>query len=107
MKRGDLVTVAIPGDFGKPRPALIVRADHFSGLGTVTVLLITSMVVEAPLLRIDIQPNEKNGLQKPSQIMIDKMMTVRKDKLGPVFGSADDVTMLKIGRTLAVFLGVV
>ncbi len=107
MKRGDLVSVAISGDFGKPRPALIIQSDHFEELGTVVVLLVTSALVDAPLLRISLQPSNTNGLQKPSQIMIDKIMTVRKDKIGAVFGRADDETLLKVGRTLPVFLGVV
>lgn len=107
MKRGDLVSLAISGDFGKPRPALIVQSDHFTDLGTVTLLLISSTLVDAPLLRIDILPTEKNGLQKPSQIMTDKIMTVRREKLGQVFGVAEDEIMLKVGRTLAVFLAIV
>lgn len=105
MKRGDLVTIALPGDFGKPRPALIVQSDYFEATGTVTVLLVTGMPVEAPLLRIPIQPTPENGLRKPSQIMVDKIMTVKRDRLGPAFGHAEDDTMLAVARSLAVFLG--
>jgi len=77
-RRGDLVTVALP-DFGKPRPALILQADQFAGTATVTVLLISSTLLEAPLLRVTVQPNAENGLQKPSQVMLDKAMTVTRE----------------------------
>lgn len=81
-KRGDFVTIALPGDFGKQRPGLIVQADHFEGTATVTMLLVSSALVQAPLLRGTVQPDSKNGLQKPSQVMIDKAMTVKREKLG-------------------------
>ena len=106
MNRGDLVTLAMQGDFGKPRPALVVQSDRFSEHATVTVLLVSSMLIDAPLLRVTVQPDRHNGLQKPSQIMIDKAMTVKRDKLGKAFGSATDATMLEVGRCLAVFLGI-
>ena len=105
MKRGDLVTVALQGDFGKPRPALVIQADPFSDLPTVTVLLITSTLVDAPLLRITIEPDEINGLRKPSQVMIDKTMTVRRERLGPAFGSLGADDLLRVWRCLVVFLG--
>ena len=82
MRRGDLVTVAVPGDFGKPRPALIVQADAFADHATVTVLLVSSALVDAPLLRLTVQPDTANGLRRPSQIMIDKAMTITRIKLG-------------------------
>lgn len=105
MRRADLVTVAMPGDFGKPRPALIVQADEFEGTGTVTVLLVSTTFVDAPLIRPTVQPTPENGLRKPSQVMIDKVMSVKRDKLGPPFGRLDDETMISVTRSLAVFLG--
>ena len=105
MRRSDLVTVAMPGDFGKPRPALIIQADAFAETGTVTVLLISSTLIDAPLIRPTLLPTSENGLQKQSQVMIDKAMTVRRDKLGPPFGRLDDESMLSVTRLLAVFLG--
>ncbi|WP_375640509.1 type II toxin-antitoxin system PemK/MazF family toxin [Bartonella sp. MM55XZML] len=105
--RGSLVTIAMQGDFGKPRPALIIQANQFSEHTSMTVLPITSTLVDAPLLRITIQPNAKNGLQKPSQVMIDKIMTVRCDKMSSIFGSLKEKEMLEIERCLAVFLGIV
>ncbi len=105
MRRGDLVTVALAGDFGKPRPALVIQADSFADAGTVTVLLVSSMLVDAPLLRITVAPTPQNGLVRASQIMVDKAMTVRRERLGPVFGRVDDETLLAVNRALAVFFG--
>jgi mRNA interferase MazF len=107
MKRGDLLTVAMPGDFSKPRPALIVQADRFQELGTVTVLLLTGSLIDAPLIRISIAPYPENGLKKPSQVMIDKAMAVKQQRLGEPFGHVEDSKMLEINRALLVFLGLV
>ncbi|TCT20127.1 mRNA interferase MazF [Thiobaca trueperi] len=104
--RGDLVTVAMQGDFGKPRPALVIQADPFNEHATVTVLPLTGTLVAAPLLRITLQPGAENGLQKPSQVMVDKTMTVKRDKVGPVFGRIDANAMVEVERCLAVFLGI-
>jgi mRNA interferase MazF len=107
MRRGDLVPVAVPGDFGKPRPALIVQSDRFVETGTATVLLLSTTLVDAPLIRLTVQPSPENGLRKPSQIMVDKAMSVKREKLGPPFGRLDDDTMLSVTRSLAVFLALV
>ncbi|CAK00896.1 hypothetical protein BT_0442 [Bartonella tribocorum CIP 105476] len=107
MMRGSLVTIAMQGDFGKPRPALIIQANQFSEHTSVTVLPITSTLVDTPLLRITLQPDSKNGLQKTSQVMIDKIMTVRCEKVSPAFGSIHADKMVEIERCLAVFLGIV
>ncbi len=66
----------------------------------------SSLLVDAPLFRITVQPSPSNGLQKPSQVMVDKSVTVKKDKLGEPFGTADEITMLEVERSLAVFLGI-
>lgn len=105
MRRGELVTVAMPGDFGKPRPALVIQSDLFEHTGTVTVLLISGTLVDAPLIRLTVQPTQENALSKPSQVMVDKAMSVKRDKLGAAFGRLDDETMLSVTRSLAVFLG--
>ena len=104
--RGDFVTIAMQGDFGKPRPALVIQADQFGEHTTVTVLPVTSTLVAAPLLRITVQPNVENGLQKPSQVMLDKTMTVKRDKIGQALGRIDVDAMVEIERCLAVFLGI-
>ncbi|ADC63992.1 type II toxin-antitoxin system PemK/MazF family toxin [Allochromatium vinosum] len=104
--RGDLVTVAMQGDFGKPRPALVIQADQFNEHATVTVLPLTSVLVAAPLLRITIEPSTENGLQKPLQVMLDKAVTVKRDKIGAAFGRIDANAMVEVERCLAVFLGI-
>jgi len=106
MRRGDFVTVAMQGDFGKPRPALVIQSDQFNEHATVTVLPVTSLLVAAPLLRITVHPSPGNGLQKPSQVMVDKAMTVKRDKIGPAFGHLDADVLVEIERCLAVFLGI-
>jgi mRNA interferase MazF len=106
MRRGDLVTIIMQGNFGKLRPSLVIQADQFSDHTSVTVLPITSTLVSAPLLRVTIQPDAENGLQKSSQIMVDKAMTVKRDKIGPVFGNIGVDTLVEIERCLAVFLGI-
>ncbi|MCG5495356.1 MULTISPECIES: type II toxin-antitoxin system PemK/MazF family toxin [Ectothiorhodospira] len=104
--RGSLVTITMQGDFGKPRPALIIQADQFSDNASITILPVTSTLVDAPLLRVTVQPSAENGLQKPSQIMVDKTMTVKRDKVGPTIGQIDPNSLLEIERCLAVFLGI-
>ena len=106
MRRGDFLTVAMQGDFGKPRPALVIQSDQFSEHTTVTVLPVTSTLVAAPLLRVTVQPTPESGLQKPSQVMVDKAMTMKRDKVGPAFGRIDADVLVEIERCLAVFLGV-
>ncbi|MDX1252413.1 MAG: type II toxin-antitoxin system PemK/MazF family toxin [Gammaproteobacteria bacterium] len=106
MTRGDFVTIAMQGDFGKPRPALVIQSDKFDDHATVTVLLVSSPLIDTPLFRVTVTPDEANGLQKPSQVMVDKAMTVKRDKLGESFGTASDEIMLEVGRCLAVFFGI-
>ena len=106
MMRGDLVPIAMQGDFGKPRPALVIQANPYSQHSSVTVLLITSTLVAAPLLRVTLQPSPENGLQKPSQVMIDQAMTVQRNKVGKAFGRIDANAMVEVERCLAVFLGI-
>ncbi|WP_312261492.1 type II toxin-antitoxin system PemK/MazF family toxin [Candidatus Igneacidithiobacillus taiwanensis] len=100
------MTIALQGDFGKPRPALVVQADLYSEHSSVTVLPVTSTLVDAPLLRVTVHPSAENGLQKPSQVMVDKAMTVKREKVGPIFGQLNADTMVEVERRLAVFLGI-
>jgi len=106
VKRGDFVTIATQGDFGKPRPALVIQANQFNEHSSVTVLPVTSTLVSAPLLRVTVQPSTVSGLQKPSQVMIDKAVTVKADKIGQVLGHIDQNSMIEIDRCLALFLGI-
>jgi len=105
VTRGELVTVAIAGDFGKPRPALVVQSDRFGSTATVTVLLVSSTLVEAPLVRLTVEPSAENGLLKRSQVMVDKAMTVKRDKLGERLGRLEDDILIAVSRAMALFLG--
>ena len=105
MRRGDLVTVALQGDIGKPRPALIIQSDLFDAHPSMVVLPVTTELRDTPLFRILVNPSDRNGLTKPSQIMVDKPQSVSIKKLGTAFGRLDDETMLAVNRALAVFLG--
>ncbi len=106
VKRGDLVTVALPGDFGKPRPALVIQSDLFTDHATMTVLPVTTAAAEAPLFRLPIDPSPDNGLRQPSFVMVDKAMSIRSEKLGAAFGRLADADMTRIDRALALFLGI-
>ncbi|MBU6404520.1 MAG: type II toxin-antitoxin system PemK/MazF family toxin [Metallibacterium scheffleri] len=106
MKRGDLVTIALQGDQGKPRTALVIQSDFFAAHPSVTVLPVTSELRAAPLFRVDIEPGAGNGLRKPSQVMLDKAVTVARDKIGASIGVIDAPILQDIERRLAVFLGI-
>ena len=106
VRRGELVLVSAPGDYGKPRPALVVQSDFFNPThASITVCLLSSDRQNAPLFRIDVEPNTANGLQKPSQIMLDKIVALKRERLGEKIGRIDEGTLLQVNRLLAVFLG--
>ena len=100
------MTVAMQGDSRKPRPALVIQADAFADHATVTVLPVSSRMVDAPLLRLTVAPDAANGLRRPSQIMIDKAMTIMRAKIGEAIGRLDGDAMVEVERRLAVFLGI-
>ena len=106
MHRGDLVTVATSGDYGKPRPALVIQSELFDEVPSVTLCLITSALREIPLIRITVDPSPDNGLRRISQVQVDKIVTVERRRVGGVIGRLDDATMLKVNRSLAVFIGI-
>ena len=105
MKRGDLVRVALSGDYGKPRPALVIQSDIFENHPSFTVLPITSEIRSAPLVRITIEADEQTQLRTRSQIMIDKAVTVSSEKVGGRIGSINETDMLAVNRALALFFG--
>jgi mRNA interferase MazF len=105
VKRGDIVTVALSGDYGKPRPALVIQADAFRDLASVTVLRLTSELHNWPTFRVTADPTPENGLRFPSQIMIDKAVAIPRDKVGRPLGRLDDAMMRAVDRALLVFLG--
>ncbi|OYQ33412.1 growth inhibitor PemK [Niveispirillum lacus] len=106
MRRGDIVTVVIPGDYGKPRPALIIQSDLFSEHPSITILPITSDRRDgAPLFRLNVEPDASNGLRLPCQIMVDKAQTVRREKIGDRIGRLTDDQMVAVNQTLALWVG--
>lgn len=106
MKRGELWTAAGGKHYsGKPRPVLIVQDDRFDGTASVTVCPLTSDPVDIPLLRVGIEPDTVNGLGVPSRIMIDKITTLPRSKLGERIGRVSDSDMVSLSRRLFVFLG--
>jgi mRNA interferase MazF len=105
MKRGDLVTIALSGDYGKPRPALVIQSDLFEAHPSVTVLPVTSELREAPLFRVRVDPTDANGLRRASDVMVDKPQTIARAKVGKPIGRLEDETLIAVNRALAVFLG--
>ena len=107
MKRGDLVVVAMQGDYGKPRPAVIVQSDLFNETHlSVTVAPVTSTIADAPLFRVTVEPSKKNGLRSVSQVMVDKVTTVRRERIGQTIGRLEDDIMLRVNRSLMLWFGI-
>jgi len=104
MTRGDLVIVALPGEYGKLQLALAIQSDAFAEVASLTVLPLTSDLQPTPLVRITIDPTPANGLQVRSQIMVDKAVTVPRGRIGRRIGSTDDATMRRVGEALVRFL---
>jgi mRNA interferase MazF len=90
---------------GKPRPVVIVQDDNFDATNSVTVCAFTTDTTDAPLIRIPIQPSRGNGLRAPSRLMVDKITTVPKSKLGSRIGRLEDADVLRLGQAILVFLG--
>ncbi|CAA7615159.1 Toxin MazF [Magnetospirillum sp. LM-5] len=105
MKRGDVVTVAAAGDYGKPRPAVIVQSDWLDETDSVLVCLVTSTMRDAPLYRLSLLPTDSTGLRQPSQVMIDKVLAVRRDRCGAVIGRLGEADLAAMSRLLALVVG--
>lgn len=106
MKRGEIRTVSGGNDYtGKPRPIVIVQDDSFDATDSITVCAFTTDPSDAPLFRLLIEPSERNGLRSRSRLMVDKITTVRKSKVGAQIGRLDDEDMLRLNQALIVFLG--
>lgn len=104
-RRGDIVAVALSGDYGKPRTALVIQSDAFSEHPSVTVLTLTSDLFDTPLFRITVQPDSDNGLRLTSQIMVDRAATVPREKVGRIIGRLDRGTLDEVYASLMQFLG--
>jgi mRNA interferase MazF len=106
MKRGEVWTVAGGADYaGKPRPAVIVQDDEFDATPSITICIFTSNPAEAPLMRLRIEASERNGLRVVSSLMVDKLTTVPRSKLGSRIGRLDDEDMVRLNQAMVVFLG--
>ena len=106
MKRGEIWTMAGgPGYAGKPRPAVVIQDDGFSETLSIAVCPLTSEPVEAPILRLLVEPTPENGLRNTSRLMVDKVTTVPKSRLGQRIGCLADDDLLRLNRSLLVFLG--
>ena len=105
MRRGDFVKVVTPGSYGKLRPAVIVQSDLFNQHPSISVLPLSSELRNTPLFRVRIEPTAMNGLDKLSEVMVDKIQTIPIEKIGGEIGRASDEEMLAINRALAIFLG--
>ena len=106
MRRGDVVTVAAAGDYGKPRPAVIVQTDALPPEhASVVVCQMTSQYSEAPDFRVTVEPTDQNGLRLRSQIMADKPVTIRRERLGSLIGRLDDDDVARLNIALAFVMG--
>jgi mRNA interferase MazF len=106
MKRGDIWTVAGAKDYvGKPRPVVIVQDDSFDATDSITICAFTTDETEAPLFRLPVEPNDRNGLRTACRLMVDKITTVPKTKVGARVGRLDDEDILRLNQAVLVFLG--
>lgn len=105
MTRGEVWTVSGTGYAGKPRPAVIVQDDRFDATASITVCVFTTDETEAPLFRLPVAPNERNGLRSLSRLMVDKITTVPKARLAEPIGRLDDEDVVRLNRAILVFLG--
>lgn len=105
VRRGDIVLVVPSGDYGKPRPAVIVQSDLFNDThASLTVCPVTSSLVEAPLFRLPLKPSRANGLARQSQIMVDKIQTLRRDRIRERVGVIGQVQMQGVEAALRLWL---
>lgn len=106
MRRGEIYTAAARGAYtGKPRPVLVIQDDRFDATASITICPFTTNQLDAPLLRIRIEPTNQNGLDQPSSLMVDKLTTMPKTNLGERLGALGDDQLVQLNRSLMVFLG--
>src|SRR3984957_943945 len=106
MKRGDIWTVAGGKEYaGKPRPVVVIQDDSFDATDSITICAFTTDETDAPLFRLPVGPNERNGLRAICRLMVDKITTVPKSKVGARIGRLDDEDILRLNQAVLVFLG--
>jgi mRNA interferase MazF len=106
VKRGDIVLTAPAGDYGKPRPAVVVQSDALVHVNSVILGLMTSTIVDAPIYRITLDPTEENGLRAISQIMVEKLVAVRRDKCSAAIGRLTRDQITALNHMLALVVGI-
>lgn len=106
MKRGEVWTAAGSRPYaGKPRPVVIVQDDHFDATASITICPLTTDPTEAPLFRLPVEPDERNGLNGTSRLMVDKITTVPKNRVEARVGRLGDEDIVRLNRAMIVFLG--
>jgi mRNA interferase MazF len=106
MRRGEVWTVSGGKDYaGKPRPVVIVQDDSFDATDSITICAFTTDPTDAPLFRLAVEPNERNGLHAPSRLMVDKITTLPKSKVGDRIGRLDNEDVVRLNQAVMVFLG--
>jgi mRNA interferase MazF len=105
VKRGDIVTVAAPGDYGKPRPAVVIQSDWLAATDSVLLALMTSAIAEAPIYRLSVEATPQTGLKLFSQIMVEKIVAVPRETSGAVIGRIDETTLIALNHMLSVVIG--
>lgn len=106
MRRGDIWTAAGGKDYaGKARPVVILQEDSFDGTDSITICAFTTDETDAPLFRLPVEPNERNGLRVQSRLMVNKVTTVPKSKIGTHIGRLDDEDVVRLNQAVLVFLG--
>ena len=106
MRRGEIWTVSGGPDYaGKPRPVVLVQDDGFDATQSITVCAFTTDPTDAPLFRLAVEPSDSNGLQSTSRLMVDKITTVPKSKLGRKIGRLGDEDVVRLNQAIVVFLG--
>ena len=106
MKRGEIITVAVQGDYGKPRPAVVIQSDWLDDTDSVLVCLVTTTRRDAPLYRLDLSTDRETGLREPSQIMVEKIVAVRRETCGTPIGHLDAASLVSLSRMLALMIGI-
>jgi mRNA interferase MazF len=105
VKRGDIITVAAQGDYGKPRPAVVIQSDALNMAESVLVAIFTSTLSDAPFYRLTVEPTVANGLKVVSQVLVDKILAFPRAKCGPVVGRLAATEMLALNNLLSVMIG--
>lgn len=106
MRRGSIVVVSSQGDYGKPRPAVVIQSDFLTGADSVLVSFLTSDMIEAPLYRLMVVPTAGNGLKAPSQVMVDKIVAMPRAKCSAPIGVLDRGQVIALNHMLAVMIGI-